>query len=109
MTRYNGTFKYRNSQDPVLDEATGFYQAPESSGEWVDGGHCQIDRSTDRILQGEDGRVYSTIFTVFVPRPFKGSLAIGTEIQITMEDGSEDQFTVERIDNQNRRYIEIGN
>jgi len=109
MARYNGTFSYRNSQEPVLDEATGFYSAPDSSGSWVDGGHCQIDRSTDKQLSGEDGRAYRTYYNVFVPKPFHGSLDIGTEISITMEDGSEDQFTVERIDNQNRRYIEIGN
>lgn len=109
MALYNGSFKYRNSQDALLDEATGFYQEPKSYGEWMDGGRCQVDRSTDKILTGEDGRIYSTIFTVFIPRPFKGSIEIGTEVQITMEDGSEDQFIVERIDNQNRRYIEIGN
>lgn len=109
MARYNGTFKYRNSQDPVKDEATGFYLETAEESLWVDGGHCQIDRSTDRQIPGEDGRVYRAYYTVFIARPFSGSLAIGTDIEITMEDGSVDQFTVERIDNQNRRYIEIGN
>lgn len=107
--RYNGTFRYRNHLEPTRDEATGFTQVPDSTADWVDGGMCQIDRSTDTWLQGEDGKVNSTTYVVFIPRPFHGSVELGTEISITMEDGTQDEFIVGSIDNQNRRYIEIGN
>lgn len=108
MGRLNGTFRFRNSQEPVKDPSTGFYTGG-GFGEWEAGGRCQIDKAIPaRQIQGVDGQMYAYTWDLFILRPFKGgTIQIGTEVEVTMEDGSIDTFTALGVDNQNRRYIEI--
>lgn len=108
MGRLNGTFKYRNPKEPEKDPATGFYTGG-GVGEWEDGGRCQIDKAIPaKQIKGVDGQMYAYTWDLFILRPFHGeTIKIGTEIEVTMEDGSTDAFTTLGVDNQNRRYIEV--
>ena len=108
MGRWNGTFKYRNQADPERDPQTGFYVGGEGSEEWVDAGMCQIDKyAPAKQYVGTDGQTHSYTYGLFVMKPFKGDqITIGTEVEITLEDGTVDQFTVIGTENQ-RRYFEI--
>lgn len=107
MGRWNGTFRYRNQQEPVLDPQTGFYIGGVQ-GEWMDGCQCQIDKyAPARQYVGEDGQSHSYTYNLYVMKPFNSDgLTIGTEVEITLEDGTTDQFTVLGTESQ-RRYIEI--
>ncbi len=107
MGRWNGTFRFRNQQDPVKDSQTGFYSGG-SFGEWEDGCQCQVDKYAPANQHvGEDGQTHSYTYNLYVMKPYNcDDLTIGTEVEITMEDGSTDQFTILGIENQ-RRYIEI--
>lgn len=108
MGRYNGTFRYKNAQEPTKDPKTGFLTGG-GEGEWADGGRCQIDKHIPaKQIQGTDGQIHSYTWDLFIQRPFHdGDFRIGTIVEITMEDGSVDRFTIQGVDNQNRRYIEL--
>ncbi len=105
--RWNGSFRYRNQVGYSRDQQTGFIVSG-GSGDWVDGCLCQIDKHMPaEQYQGQDGQMHSYNYTLFLPKPYNcDSLTIGTEVEITMEDGITDMITIQGIDNQ-RRYIEI--
>ena len=107
MGRWNGTFRYKNQQEPVKDPKTGFLVKGES-GEWVDGCLCQIDKyAPAKQYVGTDGQSHSYTYNLFIMKPYRcDNLTIGTEVEITLEDGTTDLFTIQGVDNQ-RRYIEI--
>ena len=110
MGRMNATFRYRNPTEPTKDENTGFVTGGSQSSEWVDGGRCQLDKSVPaRQVIGTDGQMHSYTYDLFIPRPFHdaSNLTIGTEVEVTMEDGTVDQFTSDGVDNQNRKYVEL--
>ena len=108
MSRLNGTFRYKNAQEPERDPVTGFLVEGEA-GDWADGGRCQIGKSVPaQHVVSADGDEHTYTYDMFVPRPWHGGdLRIGTEVEVTMEDGSTDFFTAQGVDNLNRRYIEI--
>ena len=108
MGRYNGTFRYRNDQEPQKDAKTGFYTGG-GKGEWTDGCRCQIDKHIPaKQIMGVDGQMHAYTWDLFIQRPYDGTdLRIGTDIEVTMEDGTQDVFTIQGVDNQNRRYIEL--
>lgn len=95
MGRYNGTFRYKNAQEPTKDPKTGFLTGG-GDGEWADGGRCQIDKHIPaKQIQGTDGQIHSYTWDLFIQRPFHdGDFRIGTVVEITMEDGSVDRFTI---------------
>lgn len=108
MSRLNGTFRFRNAQEPERDPQTGFLSEADE-GEWTDGGRCQIGKNIPaRQVIGTDGQEHTYTYDLFVPRPWHGGdLQIGTEIEVTMGDGGTDVFTALGVDNLNRRYIEV--
>ena len=108
MGRWNGTFKYRNQAEPERDPKTGFYVGGHGSAEFVDGGMCQIDKyAPAKQYVGTDGQTHSDTYNLFIMKPYRcDDLTIGTEVEITLEDGTTDQFTIQGIDNQ-RKYVEI--
>lgn len=107
MGRYNGSFEYKQVQEATRDEATGFVTGGVSA-DWLTGCECQIEKSVPASQKiGEDGQMYAYTYDVFIPKHFKGTLTIGTEIKVTNEDGDTDEFTIQGVDNMNRRYIEI--
>lgn len=107
MGRNNGTFNYRVIQEAQRDSATGFYSAAGSS-DFLSGSECQIEKSIPaKQIIGEDGQMHAYTYDVFIPKHFKGELAIGAEIQVISEDGVTDQFTIQGIDDLNRKYIEV--
>lgn len=107
MGRYNGSFRYSPVAEVRTDSDTGFLERQESGG-LIDGGLCQIEKSIPaRQLIGEDGQTHAYTYDVFVPRTFGGKIGIGTVIELTDENGGKDTFTVQGVDDQNRRYIEL--
>ena len=105
--RTNGTFKYSILQEAVQDPETGFYQEQDNT-EWQKGCECQIDKSIPaKQYVGTDGITYAYTYDVFIPKHFKGDLSIGTKIMLVFDDGGTDEFSIQGIDNLNRRYIEI--
>lgn len=108
MGRINATFRYRNQQEPETDPQTGFITGSADSGEWSDGGMCQVDRHIPaKVLKGVDGMEYTYTYDLFILKPYdSGDIRVGTEIEVTMEDGSVDGFTAQGVDNC-RRYIEV--
>lgn len=109
MGTLNGTFRFRNRQEPVIDPATGFLTGnSQGYGEWEDGGRCQIDKYIPaRQVNGADGQVLTYTYDLFIQQPFHGgTIQIGTELEITAEDGSVDGFTAQGVDF-SRKYIEV--
>ena len=109
MGRCNGIFRYRNSQEPVRNASTGLYEeAQEEQDGWTEPCQCQIDRyAPAKQYVGTDGQTHSYTYNLYVMQPFNCDvLTIGTEVEITLENGKTDTFTVIGIDCQ-RRYIEI--
>ena len=50
---------------------------------------------------------YTYTYDLFILKPYdSGDIRVGTEIEVTMEDGSVDGFTAQGVDNC-RRYIEV--
>ena len=109
MGRWNGTFQYRNAQEPEKDPQTGFLVGGDGESEWVPGCRCQIDKVMPaKQYVGTDGQEHTYNYYLFIPKPYKcDGLDIGTEVEITMEDGTVDCFTIQGVDKQNRRYIEL--
>lgn len=56
---------------------------------------------------GTDGQMYSYTFDVFLPSYFEGDLSIGARVEVTLERGGVDEFTISGIDDTNPKYIEI--
>ena len=107
MGMYNGTFNYTTVQDSERDPETGFISASGTS-DWIPGGECQIEKAIPaRRMVGADGQTYAYTYDVFIPRHFTGELAIGDKIQLISENGVTDEFTIQGIDDMNRKYIEI--
>lgn len=107
MGVYKDRFKYRRSQEPEQDPDTGFYSGGGPT-EWIPGGECQAERAIPAIQYlGADGQMHAYSYDVFIPKPFRGKLAIADEIQVHFEDGSTDEFTIQGVDDLNRRYIEV--
>ncbi len=107
MGRYNGTFRYSPLAEARRDPETGFLEV-SGSRSFIDGGLCQIEKSIPaRQLIGEDGQTHAYTYDVFIPRTFGGSIGIGTVIELTDESGGRDSFTVQGVDDQNRKYIEL--
>lgn len=105
--RINGTFRYRPLSECGKDPVTGF-PMPTQAQDYKDGGCCQIDKSIPaKHIIGADGQVNVYNYDVFIPRCFDGGLAVGVEVQVVGEDGSVDKFTIQGVDNLNRKYIEI--
>lgn len=107
MGRINGTFNYMVIQESQRNAETGFYSGGESSG-FLTGCECQIDKSIPaKQVIGTDGQTYTYTYDVFIPKYFKGELSVGAKVQLIMEDGAVDEFTIQGIDNCNRKYIEL--
>ena len=47
---------------------------------------------------GTDGQMYSYTFDVFFPSYFEGDLSIGARVEVTLERGGVDEFTISGID-----------
>lgn len=108
--RYNGSFQYQGLPDVGVDPDTGFaYKSSAQSGEWVDGGLCQIDYQEGRTRRGEDGEDYYCPITIFVPKAgFDGSqIVVGAKFKTLNEDGTSHEFEAKGIDPHNRKYFEI--
>ncbi len=106
MGRNNGTFKYKAIQEGQRDPQTGFITGGNS--EWLDGCECQIDKSIPaKQVIGTDGQIYTYSYDVFIPKHFRGDLAVGAQFQVTSEEGVTDEFTIQGIDDMNRKYIEV--
>lgn len=75
---------------------------------WVKGCECQVEKfipAKQRL--GTDGQMYSYTFDVFLPSYFEGDLSIGARVEVTLERGGVDEFTISGIDDTNPKYIEI--
>lgn len=108
MGRNNGTFKYTVIQESQRDSDTGFYYSASDTSDWFTGGDCQIEKTIPaKQILGEDGQMHAYTYDVFIPKHFKGELSVGAQIQITSEDGITDVFTIQGVDNLNRKYIEV--
>lgn len=106
MGRNNGTFKYTTIQDGQRDPDTGFIT--DGDFEWLNGCECQIEKSIPaKQILGVDGQMYAYTYDVFIPKHFKGEMAIGAQMQIISENGVIDEFTIHGVDNLNRKYIEV--
>ena len=106
MGRNNGTFRYTALKEGQRDPKTGFITAGAS--EWLDGWECQIDKSIPaKKVIGTDGQIYTYTYDVFIPKHFNGVLVVGAQFQITSEEGVTDEFTIQGIDDMNRKYIEV--
>lgn len=106
MGRNNGTFRYTEIQVEQRDPDTGFIT--EATAEWMDGCECQIDKSIPaKQVVGTDGQTYTYSYDVFIPKYFRGVLAVGARMEITSEEGVTDEFTIQGIDDMNRKYIEV--
>ena len=87
MGRCNGIFRYRNSQEPVRNASTGFYEeAQEEQDGWTEPCQCQIDRyAPAKQYVGTDGQTHSYTYNLYVMQPFNcDALTIGTEVEITL-------------------------
>ena len=108
MARNNGTFRYTALPlEATRDEATGFY-TDDDAPVWVKGCECQVEKfipAKQRL--GTDGQMYSYTFDVFLPSYFEGDLSIGARVDVTLERGGVDEFTISGIDDTNPKYIEI--
>ena len=106
MGRNNGTFRYTALKEGQRDPKTGFITAGAS--EWLDGCECQIDKSIPaKKVIGTDGQIYTYTYDVFIHKHFNGVLVVGAQFQITSEEGVTDEFTIQGIDDMNRKYIEV--
>lgn len=106
MGRNNGNFRYTEVQEEQRVPDTGFIT--EATTEWVDGCECQIDKSTQaKQIIGTDGQIYTYSYDVFIPKHFRGNLAVGARFEVTSEEGVTDEFTIQGIDDMNRKYIEV--
>ena len=108
MSRYNGTFRYNAlTSERERDPETGFVTSGSVS-DWIEGCECQIDKSIPaKEYRGSDGQVFTYTYDLFIYRQFDHEITIGSEIEITLEDGSTDTFTVQGVDNSNRKYLEL--
>ena len=108
MARINGTFRYTALPlEATRNEATGFY-TDDDAPVWVKGCECQVEKfipAKQRL--GTDGQMYSYTFDVFLPSYFEGDLSIGARVEVTLERGGVDEFTISGIDDTNPKYIEI--
>lgn len=108
MGRNNGSFRYKIVQEAQRDQATGLYTQPENSGEWINGCECQIERYIPaKQVMGEDGQMHAYNYSVFIPKYFRVELNITDQMQITGENGTTDEFTIQGIDPFNRKYTEV--
>lgn len=104
--RCNGTFRYTALAGGEIDEDTGFVTGSEPI--WIDGCECQIDKSIPATnYVSADGQAFSYNYDVFIDKSFESEISIGSEVEVTFEDGSTESFTVQGIDNANRKYLEI--
>ena len=108
MGRFNGIFKYGVSGTASRDPQTGFPTEPAGGFSWINGTDCQIDKQTPaKQYKGVDGSENTYQYTVFIKDlNYAGKLNIGTKIHLTFENGFEDEFTVQYVD-ETRKYIEI--
>lgn len=105
--RTNGTFDYKPVGSVQTDPTTGFVIGADDTP-FLKGCDCQIDKSIPaKQVIGTDGQMYAYNYDVFIPKYFNGELAIGCTVRITSENGGTDEFTVEGLDDMNRKYIEI--
>ncbi len=108
MGRNNGTFKYKLCQDAQQDPDTGFYSQGGGAGDWLPGCECQIEKQIPAKQKiGADGQMHAYNYDVFIPKHFNGKLELTAQMQILGEDGTSDEFTIQGVDNLNRKYIEV--
>ena len=108
MGRFNGTFRYQVFQDVQRDPVTGLYTPTGPPNSWHDGFECQIEKSIPaRQMLGSDGQMHTYTYDVFIPKYPSIELALGMSIEVTSEDGVKDVFTIQGIDDLNRKYIEL--
>ena len=108
MGRNNGTFKYKLCQDAQQDPDTGFYSQGGGTGDWLHGCECQIEKQIPAKQKiGADGQMHAYNYDVFIPKHFNGKLELTTQMQILGEDCTCDEFTIQGVDNLNRKYIEV--
>jgi len=104
----NGTFKYKGIQDTGAQSPDTGWSDYNQTNEWLDGCECQIARSIPaKQLIGTDGQMQAYNYDVFIPKYFDGELLVGTQIQLTGENGNVDYFTIKGADTFTRKYIEI--
>ena len=108
MSRNNGTFKYKPIQEAVKDPTTGLYSAGDPTA-WLPGCECQIDKFVPAKQKiGADGIIYTYSYDVFLPKHFDCSkFSIGTKVQLYSENGMVGEFTIQGIDDLNRKYVEL--
>ena len=106
--RFNASFRYKPvCEETAIDPTTGF-PTEEAPVGLVEGCECQVDISIPaRNVIGTDGQRYAYTYDVFIPKYFSGEMSIGDEVQITFFDGTVRTFTIQGIDNANRKYIEL--
>ena len=51
--------------------------------------------------------MHAYTYDVFIPKHFKGELVVGAQIQVISENGVTDEFTIQGVDDLNRKYIEV--
>lgn len=89
------------------DANTG-YVTGATTPSYVDGCECQIDKGFPAVRKtGEDGRIYCYNYDIFIPKAFMVTLAVGQTVELTMENGECESFTIQGVDSLNRRYTEI--
>jgi len=105
--RTNGTFEYKPVGSVQTDPKTGF-AIPNDKAPFLKGWECQIDKSIPASsYRSADGQAFFYTYDVFIDKSFEGNITIGSEVEVTFEDGSTESFTVQGIDNANRKYLEI--
>lgn len=105
--RNNGTFRFILPSDSHVDPNTGFIVCGQPQT-WINGCECQVEKSVPaKQLIGSDGQVFSYTYNVFIPPFFDFNLCIGTQVEVTLERGGTDVFTIKGIDDTNPKYIEV--
>ena len=105
MSRYNATFRHKQ-HGTLTKGSNGFYSQSEDGGEWINGCECYVERYIPaKQRTGTDGQIFTYNYEVFIPKHYRNKLDLNAPFQILMEDGTDDEFTIQGIDNLNRRSI----
>ena len=102
----NGKFKYIIPMSSTVDD-DGF-RRKASKEEWVEGIEAKLDKFIPaKVSIGTDGISYSYSYNLFIPKYFKIKLPIGTKILFTDNEGNSEMFTINGVDQMNKRYYEV--
>ena len=106
--KFNGSFNYRTAGNATVDPTTGFLD-DNAGNAFVKGCECQIDISIPaKTIIGTDGQTYTYTYDVFIPKYFRGALAVGDTMRLVGADGREiADFTIRGVDTLNRKLIEV--